>query len=137
MQRPLSLILTKPATSAPVVVHEKAGVVYTKPWIVELMLDLAGYSADRDLVSAHAVEPSAGEGAFLISMALRLIRSCKRQKRKILECKGSLLAYELEDESADILVFKGQLVTKSLTFRSIQFLRALLTQIGMRFFVNG
>src|SRR5205823_9575388 len=31
-------------------IQEKNGAIYTKPWVVELMLDLAGYTQDADLV---------------------------------------------------------------------------------------
>ena len=46
--------------------------VYTKPWVVDLILDLAGYVADRDLVAARAAEPAAGAGAFVRPMVRRL-----------------------------------------------------------------
>lgn len=79
---------------------ERKGVVYTKPWVVELLLDLAGYTIGVDLVNAVAVEPAAGEGAFLVQMARRLITSCRQQQRDFRECKGSIIAYELDDTSA-------------------------------------
>ena len=41
---------------------EPKGVVYTKRWVVELLLDLAGYTVGANLVDAVAVEPAAGEG---------------------------------------------------------------------------
>jgi adenine-specific DNA-methyltransferase len=41
------------------------GVVYTKRWVVELVLDLAGYDAKSNLVGTLAVEAAAGDGAFL------------------------------------------------------------------------
>ena len=34
------------------------GEVFTRRWIVELILDLSGYTADRDLAAMLAVEPS-------------------------------------------------------------------------------
>lgn len=54
-----------------------AGVVYTKPWMVELILDLAGYLPERPLARLVALEPSAGDGAFLQAMVRRLIDSCR------------------------------------------------------------
>jgi adenine-specific DNA-methyltransferase len=77
------------------------GVVYTKRWVVELLLDLAGYTSSQNLVDAVAVEPSAGEGAFLVSMIERLANSCRRLGRPISDCRDSLIAYELDDGSAD------------------------------------
>jgi hypothetical protein len=76
------------------------GVVYTKPWVVELMLDLAGYVAEQNLVDKLAVEPAAGDGSFLVPMAERLITSCRRQARPLIECTHSLLGHELDPASA-------------------------------------
>jgi adenine-specific DNA-methyltransferase len=42
------------------------GEVFTQQWVVELILDLAGYTPDRDLADLLAVEPACGGGAFLI-----------------------------------------------------------------------
>lgn len=76
--------------------------VYTRPWTVELILDLAGYKADTNLVDKVAVEPAAGDGAFLVSMIERLIASCRRQKRSVTDCASSLIAYELDAHSTHI-----------------------------------
>lgn len=81
--------------------RESKGVVYTKPWVVELVLDLAGYVPERDLVDSLAIEPAAGEGAFLIHMAERLVSSCVRQRRPLLDCLNSIIAYEINDSSAE------------------------------------
>jgi hypothetical protein len=43
----------------------EAGVVYTKPWMVELVLDLAGYLPEKRLADMLALEPSAGDGASI------------------------------------------------------------------------
>jgi len=56
----------------PVAVVEPKGVVFTKRWVVELLLDLSGYCSDKNLVDALAVEPAAGDGAFLGPMIERL-----------------------------------------------------------------
>ena len=77
MYQPL-LPFTHPTTTP---VAEPKGVVYTKPWVVELILDLAAYTVDANLVDALAIEPAAGDGAFLVPMARRLVASCLRQSR--------------------------------------------------------
>ena len=100
MQTPLLFRHTE--TSAPAKAPEKRGAVYTKPWVTELILDMAGYDASGDLATKFAVEPAAGEGAFLAPMAVRLIRSALSKGREHLECQGSLLAYELDQESAHV-----------------------------------
>ncbi|MBX3704601.1 MAG: Eco57I restriction-modification methylase domain-containing protein [Steroidobacteraceae bacterium] len=58
--------------------HESGdvGVVYTKPEIVEVILDLAGYRPDvLRLSTAPLLEPSCGDGAFLNAVVRRLIES--------------------------------------------------------------
>lgn len=89
--------LPRPALVLP---FEPKGVIYTKRWVVELLLDLAGYTSEKNLVDATAVEPSAGDGAFLIPMIERLLESCKRLGRPISDCKRSLIAFELDNKSA-------------------------------------
>lgn len=81
--------------------QEKHGVVYTKRWVVDLILNLAGYTPDQDLVAVFAVEPAAGEGAFLVPMVERLLASCRRHRRPFTDAAGSLLAYELDDTAAE------------------------------------
>jgi hypothetical protein len=80
---------------------EPKGVVYTKRWVVELLLDLAGYRSEINLVDALAIEPAAGDGAFLGPMVERLMDSRERQGRPLSDCRDSFIAYELNDESAD------------------------------------
>ncbi len=79
---------------------EPKGVVYTKRWVVDLLLDLSGYQSDRNLVDAVAVEPAAGDGAFLGPMVERLVESCQRLGRPLTDCSKSLLAFELSITSA-------------------------------------
>jgi hypothetical protein len=52
------------------------GVVFTRRWVADLVLDLAGYTEDRDLGAMGAVEPACGGGAFLEQMVSRLSKSC-------------------------------------------------------------
>lgn len=96
----IQLPLIVPNFASEASVFEPKGVVYTKRWVVELLLDLAGYKADRDLVRSKAVEPAAGDGAFLIPMVERLIESCRRAGDSLLSCEESIVAFEINDASA-------------------------------------
>lgn len=93
--------LIKPLRPALVPALEPKGVVYTKRWVVDLLLDLAGYTSDRNLVDAVAVEPAAGDGAFLGPMVERLTECCKRLGRPLTDCAESLVAFELNVLSAE------------------------------------
>lgn len=79
---------------------ETKGVIYTRPWVVELILDLVGYRPEADLASLVAVEPAVGEGAFLLPMVRRLLESLERHRRPLSDAKGALLGYELDEEAA-------------------------------------
>ena len=97
IQLQLIIPLRRPLPAAAV---EPKGVVYTKRWVVELLLDLSGYCSDQNLVDALAIEPAAGDGAFLGPMIERLVESCRNLDRSLSECQHSLIAYELDEESA-------------------------------------
>jgi adenine-specific DNA-methyltransferase len=49
------------------------GEVFTKRWVVDLILDLCDYRPDLDLTKLRVVEPSVGSGAFLGPILDRLI----------------------------------------------------------------
>ena len=57
---------------------EAHGDVFTSPQIVTFMLDLAGYTPDKDLSGITILEPSCGEGEFLVEIQHRLVISAKR-----------------------------------------------------------
>lgn len=86
--------------SLPFAEVEAKGVVFTKRWVVELLLNLSGYCSDKNLVDALAIEPAAGDGAFLGPMIERLVESCRNLGRSLSECQSSLIAYELDEERA-------------------------------------
>lgn len=88
------------AAASPMFVREKAGVVYTKTWVVDLLLDLVGYTPDRPLADLLLVEPSAGDGSFLLRAVERLLESCHRHDQPIVEAHPAIVAFELDAASA-------------------------------------
>lgn len=77
------------------------GEVFTRRWVVELILDLVGYTPDRDLASQVVVEPSCGTGAFLVPIADRLIESCQRHGRVLRSVADAVRAFDLLDVNAE------------------------------------
>lgn len=71
------------------------GEVFTRRWVVELILDLCGYTSDRDLGALRAIEPACGTGAFLTPMAERLVRSARLYGRDPASCGDALHAVDL------------------------------------------
>ena len=53
---------------------ETHGVVLTRPHVVSLILDLAGYTIDSDLTSLALLEPACGDGAFVVQAVERLLK---------------------------------------------------------------
>ncbi|MBF9328597.1 Eco57I restriction-modification methylase domain-containing protein [Mycobacteroides chelonae] len=78
------------------------GAVHTRAWVVEMMLDLADYTADGDLTAATAVEPSVGYGAFLVPMVQRLLRSCADHGRRIASTSDVLCAFDLDPDAVEV-----------------------------------
>jgi len=60
--------------------HEPVGAIFTKPEVISLILDLAGYSPEScSLADKKLLEPSCGDGAFLTEAVRRLLESQKNQ----------------------------------------------------------
>lgn len=77
---------------------ETHGVVLTKPHIVELILDLAGYTAERDLSGMTLLEPSCGHGAFLVSALTRLLEAARRTGTTASSLRDAILAYDIDPD---------------------------------------
>jgi hypothetical protein len=118
--------VAQPPTILPL---EKHGVVYTKKWVVDLILDLAGYTADRDLANSLAVEPAAGEGAFLIPMIERLLESCQRHSHSVTDTESSILAYELDEAAADKARSQAQRLLRELGVPEVDINRLIYSWI--------
>lgn len=75
------------------------GVVYTKRWVVDMILDLSGYIPGSGIVDKTIVEPSCGCGAFMTVIAERLsseVLSCGREWGEI---AGSVRGFEIDPEA--------------------------------------
>uniref|UniRef100_UPI0035947382 Eco57I restriction-modification methylase domain-containing protein n=1 Tax=Persicitalea sp. TaxID=3100273 RepID=UPI0035947382 len=58
--------------------HKKLGQVFTPSWIVNEILDSVGYFGES-ILDKYILEPSSGDGAFLIEIANRYIDVCLSQ----------------------------------------------------------
>ncbi len=57
---------------------EERGAIYTKREVVDFILDLTGYTADARLADYRLLEPSFGDGDFLLPAIDRLLESASR-----------------------------------------------------------
>lgn len=60
--------------SSGVIATQRAlGATYTREWVARFMLDVAGYCVGRSLSAGTIVEPSCGDGVFLVEIVRRLL----------------------------------------------------------------
>ncbi|MGW0809255.1 HsdM family class I SAM-dependent methyltransferase [Nonomuraea sp. NPDC002799] len=71
------------------------GEVFTRRWIVEMILDLLDYRSDQDLAALRLMEPACGRGAFLEVIAQRVSDSCQAHNRNIIEAINAVSAFDL------------------------------------------
>ncbi len=67
--------------------HKILGQVYTPGWIVELILDNCGYTGNK-VLNSKIIEPSCGDGVFIIQIIKRIIVEAKVQKLTIDKIKS-------------------------------------------------
>lgn len=72
---PLTAAVEKLATAKGA---EGRGAVFTRREVVDFILDLAGYTCSAALLERRALEPSFGDGDFLLPLVERLVASWKR-----------------------------------------------------------
>jgi hypothetical protein len=75
--------------------------VFTRRWVVELILDLVGYRTDEDLGTTVIVEPSCGCGAFVVPIVERLAESCHRHGRRLRDMEGAIRGFDLLEHNAE------------------------------------
>ncbi|ESW95649.1 hypothetical protein X769_28265 [Mesorhizobium sp. LSJC268A00] len=82
-------------------IHEHCG-VFTRPEVACGILDLIGWTADADLAGRRLLEPSCGDGSFLVPAAERLLESARRRcALHEAELSDSILAFEFDAETAE------------------------------------
>jgi len=72
---PLALAIESLASQGGI---EARGAFYTRPEVVDFMLDLLGYTDDRPLYDLRVLEPSCGGGSFLFPIVERLLSAWKK-----------------------------------------------------------
>ncbi|MDU9050439.1 MAG: TaqI-like C-terminal specificity domain-containing protein [Candidatus Electrothrix sp. Rat3] len=92
--------------------REIRGAVYTRPEVVAFILDLIEFKPDKPLFQKRIMEPSFGNGDFLLPIIDRILTSWKRysKSRDSNELKNALLAVELHRQS--FAQTKGSVVSR-------------------------
>lgn len=77
------------------------GEVFTRRWVVETILDLCGYTADRDLGALRLIEPSCGSGAFLGVIIERLVESASTFDRPLMDLDSALRSFDIQPQHVE------------------------------------
>lgn len=84
---------------------DERGAIFTRGEVVDFILDLVGYTEDRDLASTKLLEPSAGHADFLRPIIGRLVRSYLAHggtlSRAAVELAPAVRAYEVHPASLE------------------------------------
>ena len=81
---------------------DEHGEVFTRRWVVDLILDMAGYTTEADLASMTVVEPSCGGGAFISAIVERLLISAQEHGHSFDALAGSVRAFDLLRQNVEI-----------------------------------
>lgn len=80
---------------------EERGAIFTRPEVVDFMLDLVGYTPDRPLWRFRLLEPSFGGGEFLLRAVERLLEASQKAKIQARELASAIQAVELHRDTFD------------------------------------
>lgn len=81
---------------------EERGAIFTRPEVVEFILDLVGYAPEADLYNKSLLEPSFGSGEFLLAAVSRLLSSTEAARQRGVKTPpldGCIRAVELHASS--------------------------------------
>ena len=81
------------------------GAIFTRREVVEFILDLAGYTVDRPLHQLRLLEPSFGNGDFLLPAVERLLAAYEGHVRErsdpVEDLSGAIRAVEVHGDSIE------------------------------------
>ncbi len=82
--------------------RQNYGEVFTRRWVVDVLLDLTDYTVERDLGALRLLEPSCGSGAFLGPAVERLLASAGEHRRTFASLGGAIRAYDLQPVHVEV-----------------------------------
>lgn len=77
------------------------GFVLTKPHVVELILDVAGYISERQLCSMRLLEPACGEGVFVVAAVRRLLVATSPKEHTLEKLAPCIVAYDIDERNVE------------------------------------
>ena len=78
---------------------ENNGEVFTRTWVVNMMLDMCGYHASGGLAQKRILEPSSGDGRFMVEIVHRLCSSARTHKANNDSLFDSITAFDISEKN--------------------------------------
>ena len=116
------------------------GDVFTSATIVKYMLDMAGYTSERDLSSISVIEPACGEGEFVLEIIARLARSAQKYKFDLNEAiNRCLVCFDIDKAKIRKCIQKIQALHAAINPQPSVFRHAdfLLAEVGQADLIIG
>lgn len=113
-------------------IEDGHGAVYTRPEVVEFILDLVGYCPDKPLHHARLLEPSFGAGDFLRPIIRRLLQAWRHYGGDVPELRQALVAFELHRDTfgATRTAIKADLIDEGFSLADAESLTATWLRQG-------
>lgn len=102
------------------------GQIYTRPEVVNFMLNVIGLNTQTDFQNARILEPSCGEGEFVIAIVKRLLRLSK-SRPGIEKLANKILAVDMVNSSLNIAKRKISAVLQEYGYNTFE-INTLLNQ---------
>lgn len=102
-QLPLNLAIDVPLDLGEDDPETSYGEVFTRRWVVDMILDLCGYTPTRDLAATRLIDPACGDGAFVLPVLDRLIESCQFWGRPLSDLGDAVRAFDLQSRHVSTL----------------------------------
>ncbi|ODS22874.1 hypothetical protein AB835_11780 [Candidatus Endobugula sertula] len=107
------------------------GQIYTRPEVVEFMLTVIGLNTFDDFKNVRILEPSCGEGEFVVAIVDRLINLGKKRPT-VKQLATRLLAVDLVTDSIEITKKKVATLLETRGYRALE-----ITSLLNQWFLTG
>lgn len=96
------------------------GTVYTNIEAVNFILTLSGLNSSSDFLTKKILDPSVGDGAFIIPLIERIVSCFKFEPEKIITSLKNITAVELDQKKCSIFLknIESKLISANIEFRN-------------------
>lgn len=94
------------------------GCIYTRGWVVNLMLDFCQYTVNNRLAEKRVIEPACGDGSFVSEIVKRLCASARLTGHTPKDISGCIKAYDTDSSALASIREKTKSILTSFEYSS-------------------